>query len=257
MKRAAIESFVAGGGRLLIEGGQTGYDTFRNPAYPTFGANVLHCSAWNTSNAGALSIAATGHALVTTPNALPTTLSIQYSVSGDEDAVTPLATATLIYRTASYPGDGGVIAYDDTPATPNRGQIVFYAFNYDKLIDTAAARQLLENSVAYLNPSDPAAVSDIVSSEPALIGSVFPNPAHGSVQIELSLPSAAPARVGIFDLQGRCIRSWTENRSTSGRNVISWTGTTPDGRGVPSGVYFVRVRSGEREAARSFLWLRP
>ncbi len=256
-KRAGIETLIANGGRLLIEGGQTGYDTFRNPIYPTFGANVLHCSAWDVSNAGALSIAAAGHALVTTPNALPSTLNIQYVVSGDQDAVTPLANATLIYRTASYPNDGGVVAYDDTPAAPERGQIVYYAFNYDKLTDTAAARQLLENSVSYLDPADPAAVADVDASARLLIGSVFPNPARGLVHIELSLPGTTIVQIGVYDLQGRCVRSWVENPAHAGRNVVSWKGRTTEDRAIPSGIYFVRVRCGEREDSRPFLWIDP
>jgi hypothetical protein len=256
-KRAGIEAFIATGGRLLIEGGQTGYDTFRNPAYPTFGANVLHCSAWDVSNAGALSIAASGHVLVTTPNALPSTLSIQYTGSGDQDAVTPLANATLIYRTASYPNDGGVVAYDDTPATPDRGQVVFYSFNYDKLTDTTAARQLLENSVNYLNPANPASVAETGGSANLLIGSVFPNPARGLVQIELSTTDAGPAHVGVYDLQGRCVQSWVENPTRPGRSVVSWAGRTSEDRAVPSGIYFVRVRCGAREDSRPFLWIDP
>lgn len=256
-KRAAIETFVAGGGRLLIEGGQTGYDTFRNPSYPSFGANVLHCSAWDVSSAGALSIAATGHALVTEPNILPATLSIQYSASGDQDAVTPLANAILIYRTTSYPNDGGIVAYDDTSASPSRGQIVFYSFNYDKLTDTTAARHLLENSVTYLDPVNPAAAEDAPAGTPMLIGSVFPNPARGRVQIELSLAETAPVQIGIYDLQGRCLQRWVETTERPNGNVVSWAGRTAGDRVIPGGIYFVRVRCGEREDSRPFLWIKP
>jgi hypothetical protein len=257
VKRAGIEGYVAAGGHLLIEGGQIGYDVFRTPAYPSFGSGVLHCSAWDVSSAGAISIAAAGHALVTTPNALPASFSIQYSVAGDEDAVRPLAAATLIYKTTSYPADGGVVAFDDTPAAPERGQIVYYAFNYDKLTDTAGARDLLENSIVYLDPSNPASVADLNPADSPLIGSVFPNPARGTLNIELSAPAGGATHVGIYDPQGRCVRSWDERPPVSGRVVLTWRGGTSDGRSVPNGIYFVRVRSGERESARPFLWLRP
>ena len=50
--RAALESYVAAGDKLLIEGGEVGYDAISSPGYPTFAANVLHGADWQSDNAG-------------------------------------------------------------------------------------------------------------------------------------------------------------------------------------------------------------
>jgi hypothetical protein len=255
-RRAGLESFVLAGGRLLIEGGQIGYDVFRTPGYPTFGANVLHCSAWDVSNAGPISIATgqSGHALVTTPNVLPTQYAITYTEVGDEDAVRPLSNALLIYKTQAYTSDGGIIVYDDTPADPARGQIVYFAFNYDRLTDTANATKLLENSIAYLNRTNPADASETGSTLAALLGPAFPNPATGEVHFRIAPPAGSLLRAEIFDLQGRMVRALAASENPE---VVLWNGITESGSTAPTGIYFLRVRSGGRESARRFLWIRP
>jgi hypothetical protein len=253
-KRAALESYVTAGGRLLIEGGQIGYDVFRTPGYPTFGQNVLHSSAWEVSNAGPISIAATTHPLVLTPNTLPTQFTINYVDSGDEDAVRPRAEATLIYKTQLYAADGGVISYDNTPGDPSRGQIVYFAFNYDRLNDTVNAGKLLENSVTWLG----AGSSDVEAGEPAAsvlaIGPAFPNPAAGQVSFRIFLGRDARVRAAVFDLAGRRVRDLSVSGGVD--RVLSWDGRTNAGRTAPSGIYFMRAGERDETVSRRFLWIR-
>ncbi len=56
--RSLIETWVGGGGRLLIEGGETGYTALIYPGYGSFGANVLHVSSWLGDASGPLTVAA-------------------------------------------------------------------------------------------------------------------------------------------------------------------------------------------------------
>lgn len=255
-KRAAIESFVGSGGRLLIEGGQIAYDVFRTPGYPSFGQNVLHCSQWDVSSAGTLSIAsgAANHALVTTPNSLPSQYAINYTEVGDQDAVLPRAEATLIYKTATYPNDGGIIVYDDTPETPAIGQIVYYAFNYAKLTDLANAKKLLENSVTYLDRTNPAGVAEEAPAALAWLGRAYPNPARGLVQFRIE-PSAGAVRAEVIDLQGRRLYETAFDAAAS--PVLTWDGRTMLGRPATTGIYFLRVSQRDAVARRAFLWLKP
>jgi len=261
-KRAAVESYVAAGGKLLVEGGQIGYDVFRSPGYPSFGQNVLHCSAWDVSNAGAISIAsgAVNHSLVTTPNTLPNQFTINYVDVGDEDAVRPRTEATLIYKTQTYPNDAGIVAYDDTPGDPERGQIVYYSFNYDKLADAANARHLLENTVHWLDRTSPADVAQDGPGRGAgarlVLGPAYPNPATREVRFRLD---AAPVPSGsilaeVIDLQGRRVSDLSRSFTTD--RLLTWDGRTSEGRAVPSGIYYLRVRTNGAERSRAFLWMK-
>jgi Zn-dependent metalloprotease len=148
--RTALEAYVAAGGKLLVEGGEVGYDAISSPGYPTFAANVLHAVDWDSDNAGALNIATgyTGHPLYTTPNQLPSSMTIAYTGYGDEDANLPAADAYRVYGTTSYPNDAGILVYDDNP-NPVSAQIVFFNFNFAALADQATRNNLIENTAEY------------------------------------------------------------------------------------------------------------
>jgi subtilisin-like proprotein convertase family protein len=145
--RTALENYVAAGGRLLIEGGEVGYDALSSPSYPTFAANVLHAIDWEHDSSGNLSIFDDTHALVTYPNTLGP-IAFTYSVYGDQDACVPAADASMPTDWTSWGGISSTITYDDD-SDPSNGQIVFFEFDY--LAGASAGRiALLENAVAYL-----------------------------------------------------------------------------------------------------------
>jgi subtilisin-like proprotein convertase family protein len=144
--RAALESYVAAGGRLLLEGGEVAYDAQSYPGYPTFAANVCHVYDWTHDSSGNLVPYATTHPLMATPNVIGT-IAFTYVNYGDEDASLPTADAVTVSVWSSYTTDASVIVYDDNPA-PQSGQIVFFQFDY--LAAGTGRMDLLENAVVYL-----------------------------------------------------------------------------------------------------------
>lgn len=149
--RTMLQDWVIGGGKLLIEGGETGYDADSSPGYPDFRDIVLHISDWNADSAGDLQTAygQDDHPIINQPNAVPSILAFNYAGYGDEDACLPAADAYIVMETADYAGDGGIIVYDDNPA-PQSAQIVYFAFNLAALVDVDAPRNLVLNTGAFL-----------------------------------------------------------------------------------------------------------
>ena len=147
--RSNLNSYVAGGGKLLIEGGEIGYDAASTPGYPHFADTTLHVTEWQHDSSGDLSLALPNHPIATTPNTLPSTLLMTYVSYGDQDAVTGDASTRAIFEWSSYPGLAGVLAYDDNPDTSSC-QIVFFTFDYSNVTDSTARCNLLENTVYYL-----------------------------------------------------------------------------------------------------------
>ena len=47
----------------------------------------------------------------------------------------------------------------------------------------------------------------------------------------------------ILDLEGRVVRDLVRDHRPSGRHRIQWDGRDNDGRAVPSGLYFYRLKS--------------
>ena len=72
--------------------------------------------------------------------------------------------------------------------------------------------------------------------------SAWPNPANPMTAVRLEMPvPAADARVGVYDLRGRCVKRLHEGPLPAGPSVLLWSGEGDDGRPAPSGVYFVRA----------------
>jgi len=160
--RTLVRDWVLAGGKLLVEGGEVGYDAEASPGYPDFATDVLHVADWRSDSAGDLQVVTGmgGHPLLNLPHALPSTLAINYSGYGDEDAMDPTPDAYVVLETASYSGAGGVIVYDDNPA-PQSAQVVNYCFNMAALADTTGARQLVENTAAFLMADEGEATASI------------------------------------------------------------------------------------------------
>jgi len=252
--RDALEAHVAGGGKLLVEGGEIGYDAAVTPGYPSFAANVLHISDWDADNAGDLELipAQASHPLATTPNALPSTLGIDYDYYGDEDAVVPQPDATAIFGTASYPSDPGVLVVE---APGGGGQIVYFAFDYSALSNGAAARDLLENALDYLM-GDAQGVAEDGATPSLRLSRPRPSPARGTVRLSLELPVAGRTQVAVYDLTGRAVRTLIDAPLAAGRHTLVWDGRDAAGHPASQGVYFVRVTTPAGERVQRLMQVR-
>lgn len=148
--RGTLQDWMAAGEKLLIEGGEVGYDAEANPGYPDFAAQVLHAVDWDSDNAGRLLAASTQtqHPLLNLPHSLPIQIDVNYSGYGDQDAMEPAADAYVVMVPQNHQADGGIIVYDNNPA-PQSAQMVYLAFNIEA-IDAQVGRQLAENAMEYL-----------------------------------------------------------------------------------------------------------
>jgi len=95
------------------------------------------------------------------------------------------------------------------------------------------------------------------SPRPRALGlRAFPNPFNPSTQIELRLPASAEARVEIFDVSGRRIRTLLRSALPAGPHLLRWDGRDALGQVVASGLYFARVRAGANAATEKLVLLK-
>lgn len=150
--RAALENYVANtDNKLLIEGGEVGYDAASSPSYPTFATNVLHTDDWDADNAGDLAVVSSqaSHPVVSEPNTLPSFIAFDYDDWASQDAMNTISGAYVVIENQNNVGTAGVSIFDDN-SNPASAQIIYFAFNYDDVSDPAIAGDLLENAVDYL-----------------------------------------------------------------------------------------------------------
>ncbi len=194
--RAAIEAFVAGDGRLLVEGGDVGYRSVAYPGFPSFAADVLHCNAWHQDNGGSVTVNDPVHHVMSVPNTVQGPIAVSYAGFADKDVMTPAAEAAVPGSWDACPGRGSIVAYDANPA-PEGGQIVFFTFNYAAM-HPAARPGLLQNVVTWLMVEEVADCA--VSGAVTLVGQTD----HSGVLIE-AIPgggSQVTTETGEYSLTG-------------------------------------------------------
>jgi len=70
----------------------------------------------------------------------------------------------------------------------------------------------------------------------------YPNPFNPRTHLAFSTSGATDITVALFDARGSLVRTLVKGEPmAAGRHILGWNGDDEDGRGVPSGVYFVRV----------------
>jgi hypothetical protein len=80
--------------------------------------------------------------------------------------------------------------------------------------------------------------------------SSWPNPARRSLMLGWALVSPGWARVEVFDVRGRHVRTLREGPFSAGNHVLTWDGLDTQGRPVSAGVYWCRASTRSTEAAR-------
>jgi subtilisin-like proprotein convertase family protein len=147
---ANLQAWVDQGGKLMLEGGEIGYDATRTPGFPEFLSGVLHCDEWDTDNGGDMLVGAgmVDHPILNEPHAITTPVVISYQSYGDQDTMKPSADAYAVLVMDRFQADGGIIIYDDNPS-PQSAQIAYLTFDAQAL-DPLVGPALVENVATYL-----------------------------------------------------------------------------------------------------------
>jgi hypothetical protein len=89
----------------------------------------------------------------------------------------------------------------------------------------------------------PAGEDDAPSVPGAMELAVAPNPFTGSTRIQVGMPRSVRAALTVFDVSGRVVAVLADERFGPGQHPITWDGTDRKGRGLPSGIYFLRLEA--------------
>ena len=105
---------------------------------------------------------------------------------------------------------------------------------------------------------DPSAVTAVGGRpEPGLSLAAGPNPFAGRVRAFFTLPSPVEdAELSLYDASGRRVRTLIGGPLAAGSHSVEWTGTDDAGRPAAAGIFFMRLRAGDRTAVQKVLLVR-
>lgn len=102
----------------------------------------------------------------------------------------------------------------------------------------------------------PASAAGSPTTPQAAVSAPRPNPAARGASLTLTLSAPAPARVAVYDLAGKKVRTLFEGQAAAGPTTLVWDGRDALGRGVASGVYWIRAALSGRVFERKLVWVR-
>lgn len=102
----------------------------------------------------------------------------------------------------------------------------------------------------YANSFEPTAVPPAAAAPGLAFLGPQPNPAWRGVNLALALDHAVAVRITVYDLAGHEVARPIDDEWLVGRVNRAW-----QPQSLPSGVYYVRARLGDREQVRKLVWL--
>ena len=144
-----------------------------------------------------------------------------------------------VYGSATGARDGSEVLLGRTAATGFDVAALVYPY----LLVTAVDRHANESAPPVWTP---AAAADDTPAAALVLRPCHPNPFNPSTTLGFALPAAGPARVAVYDVAGRLVRSLVDATLAAGAHDVAWDGRDDAGRAVGAGGYLARLEFGGR-----------
>jgi hypothetical protein len=254
----SIINFLNNGGDLLITGQDIAYDlsTSGSKADSLFLADYLHVDF--------IADSANTFRLLGIRND-PISSGLNVFLSGDyfsaqnqtaPDILSPIPPAEKIFK--YLPGNGcAAIRYENTQSG---SKVVYLGFGFEGVAGPQedTAYRLMQNILNWFAlPTD---VSQIHHSTnlPMQFGleQNYPNPFNPETTILFSLDNNGLVKLVIYDVLGRKVKTLADSKYPTGEYSILWDGRDEDQNQMPSGVYFIKLETGNSSQIRKMLLVR-
>ncbi len=80
-----------------------------------------------------------------------------------------------------------------------------------------------------------------------------PSPFRGRLTVRYALPVPGRARVAVYDINGRLVRTLADGDGTTAVGQVAWDGKDQRGATLPAGAYLVRLAADSRAAVRKVM----
>jgi hypothetical protein len=161
-------------------------------------------------------------------------------------------------------GGGGAPLYDPSPGYPNvvtiakahhvcTVEIDGGLLHFEAVTPAAAVLDSFTLSLpgAGVGPSDGGTDGAVLRLGPA-----DPNPFEVSTLVAFSVPEESHVMLDVYDIGGRRVRTLVDGVVPAGPSRSAWDGTDDDCRPLPPGIYFCRLRTGDRTLTAKLVLMR-
>ena len=153
-------------------------------------------------------------------------------------ATLPAEDYTLLVEGLSLESDG-VLGFSDDAVEPGRT----YAYLLESYRSDGSTRELHRGSAT-------------VPAGALRLDPNHPNPFNPLTTIPFYLPERTRVRLDVFDVRGAHVTTLAAGVFSAGAHRVEWNGVDSGGRPAASGVYYLRLRAGQRTLERKMLLLK-
>jgi hypothetical protein len=247
--RAALTTYLNGGGALFLSGQDIGWELNDiGGAAITWYHDVLHTN-YIIDDTNDYTLDGVAGDFITDGMSLVIQGGDGANNQAYPDAISPrdAAAHTILTYSASYNAAVAV----DTPTY----RVVYLGFGYEAINNAADRAQLMQKSILWLqrdltdSPAGPVPVAMRLDQNQ-------PNPFNPKTVISYVLPTAGDANLSVYDAAGRRLRVLVDGPQSAGEQQVIWDGKDDSGMSLPSGVYFYRLQSADEAQTRKMLLLK-
>jgi hypothetical protein len=109
-------------------------------------------------------------------------------------------------------------------------------------------------------PSEPSATgrmdSELLLPSETSLSLNYPNPFNPSTRFHFEIPQACDVRIAVLDASGRQVRVLLNGFRSAGRHEAEWNAKDDGGNGVPTGAYFLMMKSRAGTVIRKILYVK-
>lgn len=84
----------------------------------------------------------------------------------------------------------------------------------------------------------------------------YPNPFNPQTRIDYTVPSTQHVLLTIYNSLGQKVKGLIDQAVPAGNHTVHWNGLNENGKSVPAGVYFYRIRAGDFENTKQLTLIR-
>jgi len=119
-------------------------------------------------------------------------------------------------------------------------------FGLNTISCNVASSDSISHSITWQVNAGTSSNSEPSLTMPAMAINCYPNPFSSGLDIELNLEKAANVELDIFNIKGQLVRKLKHDTTKQGVSVVRWDATDANSKACPSGIYLVRLKSGNK-----------
>ena len=114
----------------------------------------------------------------------------------------------------------------------------------------------LQSGLFVLQHTPPLGIESSITTETYSLHQNYPNPFNPSTRIEYSISLESFVDLSVFDISGNFVKALVNSNQLTGMHSIQWDGTNEMGNKVPSGIYFIKIKTGDFSESRKMILLK-